>query len=55
MKKNQLRIGIFLLILALVTALLLMVLTFLDPVYFWALVIASAVFAFWVLPNIRQQ
>lgn len=45
---------ILILILILVISLGLLVTNRLDPLYFWILIIISAVFAYWVLPRINR-
>ncbi|MBN1941425.1 MAG: hypothetical protein JW772_04555 [Candidatus Diapherotrites archaeon] len=54
MKKQDLKIPILLLIVLLVAVLTLTVLGLLDPLIFWFLAAASAIFAFIILPKIKQ-
>ncbi|MCX6799511.1 MAG: hypothetical protein NTW59_05460 [Candidatus Diapherotrites archaeon] len=54
MKKQSLQILILLLIAMLVIALALAVLSLLDPIFFWILAGLTAIFAYKVLPKIRQ-
>ncbi len=51
--KAVLKAFIIILIIALLTALVAMVLGFLNPLFFWALFIFGAVFAYWILPKLR--
>ncbi len=53
-KNPLLKTGILALIAVLLVSLLLMLFGKLDPLYFWILIILSAVFAFWVLPKITH-
>ncbi len=55
MKQNPLlKTGIIALIVVLLVSLVLMLFGKLDPLYFWILIILSAVFAFWVLPRLNK-
>ncbi|MBU1120293.1 MAG: hypothetical protein ABIE23_00650 [archaeon] len=54
MKKKWLKIPILLLIVLLLVVLTLVVAIGLNPVVFWVLAVLSAVFAFVILPRIRQ-
>jgi len=54
MKKQNLKFLIVLLIVVLLGALTLTALGMLDPIVFWVLAGVSAVFAFKVLPKIKQ-
>jgi len=53
-KNRVLKIAVLLLILALVAALTLAVANLLNPAVFWVLAGLSAVFAFKILPKIKQ-
>ncbi len=55
MKRNPfLKTGILALIVLLLFSLVLMLFGKLDPLYFWILIILSAIFAFWVLPRLKK-
>jgi len=55
MKQNLLlKTGILALIVLLLVSLVLMLFGKLDPLYFWILIILSAVFAYWILPKLGK-